>query len=256
MTVSEVYNALNALYPFDLSNRFVSDYGGYDNSGVILNTGALVNKVVWSLDLSEAALTFAKEKGAQLIITHHPAIYRPIHKIDITDCAGKNLIDAIKNGISVISMHLNLDVAENGIDAHLANLFNPTSIKVLQPLDSSGYGRLLKFKEIDVKDIEQILKDSLKTDKIRVYPNAQARVSCAAVFAGAGVSDAAPDLGAELICGSEIKHHIIAKTIENGGFVIDIPHYAAENYSFKKIYQVAAKTLLADNYYFCDKRLL
>ena len=121
MKLSEVFQIANELAPTSVSDEYCARYGAYDNSGVLVNTGEEIRGVVFSLEFSNAALDEAIKTGANLIITHHPAIYAKISAIDSSAFAplGEKLIRAIKNGISVLSMHLNLDCVDGGIDASL-----------------------------------------------------------------------------------------------------------------------------------------
>ena len=122
MKLSEFYQKLDNLAPKKLSDEFCQTFGAYDNSGVLIETGEMeIKKALFSLDFSKDAIAKAKKIGANLIITHHPAIYGKISEICTSDFSplGKKIVDCIQNGIAVISMHLNLDCANGGIDESL-----------------------------------------------------------------------------------------------------------------------------------------
>ena len=120
MKLENIYNILNAEIPHALSDRYVAAYGGHDNSGILLHTGEEIERAVFSLDLSRAAIGRAVVRGAKLIVTHHPAIYYPVSELSVADAMGKKLLDCAKNGISVVAMHLNADCAPRGVDYYLA----------------------------------------------------------------------------------------------------------------------------------------
>ena len=128
MTLNDVYKIADEIAPKALSDALCSKYGMYDNSGVLVDTGKSVDGILFSLDFSLGAIAAAIKAKRRLIVTHHPAIYGKIGNLvggesshgvrDVLGTGGK-LIQAIENGISVLSMHLNLDCADGGIDESL-----------------------------------------------------------------------------------------------------------------------------------------
>lgn len=116
MNCKRIFEELNRLAPLTLSDELVKAEGGYDNSGIIVANDGEITKALFCLDLTRASVAEAIKAGANLIVTHHPAIYRPIKSI--TEAAP--VYECIANGIAVISMHLNLDCARRGIDYSLA----------------------------------------------------------------------------------------------------------------------------------------
>ena len=112
MTLTEFLKKLEKIAPVALSDEFCKKYGMYDNSGIIINASETVNGALFTLDLSSEAVREAVRLGYNLIVTHHPAIYGGIARIN----AGEPVAQCVKYGVSVISMHLNFDVAPEGID--------------------------------------------------------------------------------------------------------------------------------------------
>ncbi|MGN1062084.1 MAG: Nif3-like dinuclear metal center hexameric protein, partial [Candidatus Scatosoma sp.] len=120
MTANDLYVLTERFAPIKYSEEFCSRYGAYDNSGLLLNLKNEVKAAVFSLDLSEEAVKFAVQKGAGAIVTHHPAIYAKLSSLCLGEGEGGAVLAAARAGISVVSMHLNLDAAEGGIDECLA----------------------------------------------------------------------------------------------------------------------------------------
>ena len=141
MNYREVYAKLCEYAPIELSDKLVDLDNGYDNSGIIVGNTGDVKKILFCLDLTGESVKAAIEKDVNLIVTHHPAIYRPIKSIS-EDSA---LYACVKNNIAVISMHLNLDCAETGVDYCLAEGLGGKIIGILTPLgENVGYGRMSK----------------------------------------------------------------------------------------------------------------
>ena len=85
MRLTNVYEAADALAPFRLSREYCETYNFHDNSGIILDCGEDVTGVLCSLDLSHRAVDEAKKVGANVIFTHHPAIFYPVSSLKADD---------------------------------------------------------------------------------------------------------------------------------------------------------------------------
>ena len=107
-----------------------------DNVGQLVSTDDEdVTAVVLSLDLTSKAVDIATNIGANLIITHHPAIPQPVSRLDSSSPQTKELIRCIRCGINVYSAHTNLDAAPDGVSFRLAKKLglSPTSFLVPCP---------------------------------------------------------------------------------------------------------------------------
>ena len=91
-----------------------------------------------ALDAGAEAVEGAVAAGCQLLITHHPFIFKPLKKISLADPVGKLLSLAIKNDLAVISLHTNFDVARGGVNDLLAELLG---VESCEPLKVTSYGR-------------------------------------------------------------------------------------------------------------------
>lgn len=111
MTVQNIFDFLNEKFPTDTACDF-------DNVGLLVgNPCAEVQKAVVALDCTPSAVNTAVSNGAQLMITHHPIIFNPLKQV----LAGSAVYEVIKNGISVISMHTNLDEGLGGVNDCLSS---------------------------------------------------------------------------------------------------------------------------------------
>ena len=141
MNFLDFYNDMLRLAPMEISDRFVGE-GAYDNSGIIIETARDVKTAVYCLDLTSKSVQFAISKNADVIVTHHPAIYRPIKNLS----ANSPLLTAANAGIGVISNHLNLDGAKEGIDYLLMKGLGGEIVGILDDFgNGEGYGRVGVF---------------------------------------------------------------------------------------------------------------
>lgn len=246
--------------PLELSHKLI-EKGDYDNSGIIIKTKDCVNKILFSLDLSVDVVNKAKELDCDTIVTHHPAIYMPIKSLNI-DENSKALVLAIKNDINVISMHLNLDIAEQGTDQNLCLGLGGKDIKIIDLIDQKhGYGRLAKIEKCEIENFVNKAKKAFESDKIIFYGNNL--VEKIASFCGSGASHAISSIrnkkiDADTIITSDIAHHELMELIENGKNVIIIPHYVSEQYGFNKFYALLSQKTQgkAQTFYFLDNRFM
>ncbi|MDE5943127.1 MAG: Nif3-like dinuclear metal center hexameric protein [Clostridia bacterium] len=260
MKLNEVMTVLEKIAPVSLSDAFCKKYGMYDNSGIIINCGGEVNGALFSLDLSINTVNKAKEYGYNLIVTHHPAIYGGISRLDLTrDPQAIALAECIKCGISVISMHLNFDAAPEGIDYHLMQGLGGNKPEILAPIEGGGYGRVYAVKEEKFTAFVERVKKTFNSDRVLSY-GADKSVKKAASFCGAGCDDKAiafaAEKGADVFVSSDMKHHEIAALLGRGINVIHLTHYSAESYGFEKIYSRISKELSVPTLYFYDAELM
>ena len=273
MKLCEVYKVVDAVAPKALSDEYCAKFGAYDNSGILVDTGDDITGVLFTLDLTYAALEKAKAVGANLIITHHPVIYGKISDIRESDFAplDRKLIACIKQGISVISMHLNLDVAAGGIDESLmqgvclssvegGSFTQMEQVQVMHEVGGSGYGRVYGVEETTLGALAEGMKKTFASAHIEVYGDVNRKVKRVASFCGAGGDETgvqfAVEHGADVMISSDFKHHVIVLAIEKGLSVIALTHYASENYGFEKYYQKIRESIALPCVYHTDEILL
>ncbi len=260
MTVEEVFKLLErSVAPVKVSDDFCAKFKMYDNSGIIINCGNEVTGALFSLDLSEAAVSRALELGYTLIVTHHPAIYGGISRFDLTENAqARALAQCLKNGVSVISMHLNFDAAPQGIDYYLMQGLGGENAKVLAQVEGGGYGRAYGVCPRTMPQLTQEIKENFNTNRIIVHGETDGKISKIASFCGAGLDDTAVAFAksekADAVVSSDLSHHRISELVESGIAVIQLTHYCCEAYGFNKIYQNVKTSLQIASSYFTDER--
>ena len=126
--IAEIINFLETVAPLSLQES-------YDNAGLLTGdpeqpcTGAII-----SLDVTEAVLAEAIDKNCNLIIAHHPLIFRGLKRISGADPVGRIVIGAIRNDIAVYAIHTNLDNIVDGVNGRLADRLGILGRQVLQPM--------------------------------------------------------------------------------------------------------------------------
>ncbi len=149
--IQDLLGLLHGLYPTALAEE-------WDNVGLqVGDPAATVARVLVALDPSEAALAEAKRQQAQVLLSHHPLLFRPLKKITPQDATGKILFSAIRDEIAVISAHTNLDRGENGLNDWLATRLE---VEGSLPLATLA-GEWLKLVVYLPKGYETVLSEAL-----------------------------------------------------------------------------------------------
>lgn len=256
--LDEFMAIIEGVSPLSLSHKMI-EKGSYDNSGLLVKSTEKIEKILFSLDLSLEVVNKAIELKCDTIVTHHPAIYQPLKSLSITGETAP-IVLAIKNQINVISMHLNLDIADDGIDQLLCKGLGGQNIEILDLVDEkNGYGRQADVEKTTLADFVNHIKKNFMSDKIIAYGDKE--VKKIASFCGSGATQAIECLDrltADTIVSSDISHHHLKTLIENGKNVVIIPHYVSEQYGFNNFYALLTEKIRgkAQTFYFLDKRFM
>ena len=125
--IKEVIQKLEAFAPPALQES-------YDNAGLIVgDTETELTSVLVSLDTTEAVVEEAIQKGCNLIVSHHPIIFKGLKKITGSTYIERVIISAIKNNIAIYAIHTNLDNVNNGVNNMIANRLGLKNTKLLSP---------------------------------------------------------------------------------------------------------------------------
>lgn len=125
--VSDVLRLLAEAAPWELQED-------YDNSGLIIGDPDLVvRKVLVALDVNEDVVGEAMEKGCNLIVSHHPLIFKGLKRISSRSGTERSVILAIRHGLAIASFHTNLDNVEAGVNGVIAQKLGLQDTRVLLP---------------------------------------------------------------------------------------------------------------------------
>lgn len=268
MKLSEVYKIADEIAPKRLSDEYCARYGAYDNSGILLDSGEEVKGALFALDLTFAAIARAKEIGANLIICHHPAIYGKISDVRVDDehLTGGKIVQCLKAGISVIAMHLNLDLAAGGVDESLmqgvakaAGENSPIIRDSMHVVDGGSYGKAYDLPCITAAALADNIKKEFSSERVLCY-GGEKTVKRAVSCCGGGASEEsilfAAKAGADVFISADFKHHLIGLAMEKGMGVIALTHYASEHYGFEKYYKKICQRLTIPCVYHTEKEWL
>lgn len=219
MTVNDIYTFLNEKYDFSTALS-------YDNVGHLV--GSLDNTVtgiVVCLDCTDEAVTEAVENGANLIVTHHPVIFDPLKSVTEESIVYR----LIRNDISVISAHTNLDQADGGVNDALCGALDLENIEKVT--DSEGYVfRTGELKEVMTADAfaDYVGKKLNVTVKYVGTNNSVKRVGVCSGSGGSMLPDVA-NLGVDAYVTADIKHNVFLEAHALGLVLLDSGHFNTED---------------------------
>lgn len=213
--VSDIYSFIDLFAPFDTQADF-------DNSGYMTgDKNAEVKKALVSLDMTSDVLEQARKEKADLIITHHPLIFNPLRNVMNDSLAYK----VITSGISVISAHTNLDLADCGV--------NSTLIKTLgiEKFSNCETDPFLKIAEIEPVSSDELVKTvSEKLTATVQFNSVKKTVEKIGFCAGAGSSClySAIDEGVDAFITGEAKYNMFLDADESDILLIAAGHFNTE----------------------------
>jgi len=226
-----VMDALERIAP----KRLAEDW---DNPGLLV--GALnqdVHKILVCLDVSDAVVEQAVACGADMIVAHHPLIFKGIRKLRTDLPLGRRLQQLLKHDIAVAAAHTNLDIAEGGVNDVLAQAIGLTKLAafVIERQEADGsvisMGRVGSLPApMTVQDFAVQVRDALPAGHVRLVDAGARPVRKVALCSGSGAEfiQRAAFLGADAYVTGDVKYHEAQQAVELGMHVIDAGHFGTE----------------------------
>ena len=225
-----IMNALERIAP----RRLAEDW---DNPGLLVGSFAQkVERILIALDVDDAVVQEAIARRADMIIAHHPAIFRGIRQLRTDLPLGRRLAALLTNGIVVAAAHTNLDIVRGGVNDVLAThlgLEEISSFAVTAETDgiTESLGRVgVLPAPMDALLFARQVKERLGVTHVRLAAAAARSVRRVAVCGGAGAEfiDNAVRLGADAYVTGDVKYHDAQRAIEQGMHIIDAGHFGTE----------------------------
>ena len=223
-TVQQIYEEMQRIAPLALAES-------WDNPGLLVDCGGEVSRGLVTLDITPEVVEEAARKGCGLIVSHHPVIFSPLKKLSGQDVA----FQLVKNGISAICMHTNLDAAEGGVNEVLAGIFGMREMEAF----AEGCGRVGSIEPVTVPELAKKAQKELASRCNQPFNGPAVQVKFAdtgktvrrlAVISGAGGSlfEDAIARGADCLLTGEANHHHAIDAKRLGLSLIAAGHYATE----------------------------
>ena len=218
MTVQNVWELINSIAPFDTQMEG-------DNSGLLVGTGSReIRNILLALDVTDPVIDEAVALGAGLIVTHHPLMFSPIRSLT-DECFEERLIRRlVREDISLIAAHTNLDQAPGGINDTLAALCGLTEIQ------GEGFFRHGLLPEpMTARSFAGLLAGNLRTT-VRIMAPEDRIIRHVGLCSGSGGDEwiHAAETGCDAFVSGEIKHHLALAMTGSGIAAFECGHFATE----------------------------
>lgn len=207
----------------------------YDNVGLMVgDRNSQISKILVALDCNVDVIEEAKAIGAELILSHHPLLFRKPSNITMDTLQGKKIIELIKNDISLYSSHTNWDSVNQGLNDTFVSFlgFNKGEIMAKNSLEpTAGIGRILKIsEEMNLGQVIERVKEKLNLKTLRFSGDLNKSIKTIAFINGSGEEfmEAAYKQGADLVITGDTTYHYVADYSEMGLGIIDVGHFYSE----------------------------
>ena len=220
----------------------------WDNVGIMVgNIKSEVKKVLIALDCSDAVIDEAVKENADMIITHHPFIFKPIKSLDYSLPISKKIVKVIKNDIVVYSAHTNLDIADFGTNYTLAGLLElQNTVGLIAMGEGNFMGRVGELKdEMTFGSLINFVKSKLGADKLVVNGDINTKIRKVGLCTGAGADyeymKIAKDMGCQAYITGDVGYHDAQIAEDIGICLIDGTHYLTEVIVVSALYDILSK---------------
>lgn len=230
----------------------------YDNAGLqVGDPEMVVSAVLLCLDVNEDVLKEASERECNLIVSHHPLIFRGIKQLTGSDMTQRLVIEALKNNIAVYSAHTNLDSVWHGVSHEIAGKLSVRDIQVLEPQPqnpNAGLGVVGDITPLPKIEFLRKIKETFNVAALRYSSQSPTLVvRRVAVCGGAGASliSSAIKAKADILVTGDVKYHDFT-SYGNEIIIADIGHYESELCSRDILSRVIRENLPDLTLYFSD----
>ena len=220
----------------EIEARFPKHYAmEWDNVGLqVGRSDKEVKRIYLALDATDEVIEEAADWGADMLITHHPMIFKAMKKINDEDFIGRRVLKLIRDDISYYAMHTNYDVI--GMADLSAEHLKLQDTRVLTVTDGSGeqpegFGRVGKLPHVMTLDeFGKYVKECNHLPDVRVYGDLDRKIETVAICTGSGKSMIGDVMaaGADVYVTGDIDYHTAIDTMADGLAIVDAGHYGTE----------------------------
>ena len=245
MTVNELSKYMNEKIPRELSCS-------WDNDGLMCcpNPDREVKKALFTMDVTPEAINHAIEGGYDVIISHHPLIFRGVKTLSGDFGIPARLIKLIKNDIAVMSYHTRFDAVDGGVNDALADIFELTDVEkvVCEGVELMRVGYLPE--ELDIEHFVEVVRAKLGCEHLNYASNSGKVHKLALVGGGGGsyIREAAAS-GADTYLSGEIGYHNLTDCKDYRINLVEAGHYFTERIA---LYNLSELVKEADSTVECD----
>jgi dinuclear metal center YbgI/SA1388 family protein len=246
MKVKEIADAIEQYAPLRLQEE-------WDNAGIqVGDPEAEISGILLCTDATEAVVAEAISRGYNLVIAHHPLIFRGLKKIMGRTPVERAVAMAIKNDITIYSAHTNMDSAWQGVSFRMADKIGMKDVQFLdvntvdpygeQDSVTAGCGVIGDIEPMPAREVLKRVKEAFEVGAVRYSGDGDAVISRVALCGGAGgfLLDKAVAMGAQLYVTADMRYHDFLDSCQRI-VVADIGHYESEHFTKEIFLEIIQK---------------
>ena len=226
MKISGLLRHIDTFAPFSLAED-------WDNSGLLI--GSLddeVKRIGVCLDAVTEAIKSADSKDCNVLVCHHPLIFRPVRNITDQNEQGRAIREALKQNINIIAVHTNWDKAKGGVNDILSNLIGLTNV---EPLDDFGVKGILSPKMTLQKFVKHV-KNSWGLSRLDIFTKkAPEKIFRVSLCGGSGGEFCRSAKGSDIYITADMKYHEISDAVNDGMTIALCDHGEMERASIPSL---------------------
>lgn len=243
MKCSDVLKQLYELAPASLAES-------WDNVGLLVGRPEKeIRRIYIAVDATDDVIEHAEAFGADLLLTHHPMIFKPMKKITGDDFIGRRVLELIRNDISYIALHTNFDIACMADAA--AERLGLTDCDVLEvthetELVREGLGKVGSLPRVmSLSECAALVKKRFELQHVKIFGNPDDEVETVAILPGSGGSEIPSALAhdADVFITGDISHHEGLDANMQGLSIIDAGHYGIEKIFIEYMQRFLSKNM-------------
>lgn len=228
MKVSGLLRHIDTFAPFSLAEE-------WDNSGLLVgNYDDEIKRIGVCLDVVSETVIEAEELGCNVIVAHHPLIFRPVKNITDQTEQGRTILEAVRRNVSIIAAHTNWDKAKGGVNDTLSVLIH---LKNVESLGDFGVWGILSPR-MKLKQFAEHVKSSWNLSRLDIYTkNRPVSVSRVALCGGSGAEfwQSAKAIGADVYVTADMKYHELSDAVNDGMTIALCNHGEMERASVSQL---------------------
>ena len=241
MTIQNVTDFLERIAPAHLQES-------YDNAGLIVGDPSTeVTGILTSLDCTEVIVAEAAARGCNVVVAHHPIVFRGLKRLTGANYVERTVIRAIQLGVAIYAIHTNLDnVRHQGVNERIAEQLDLENLRLLRAKNEEGTIGSGMVGELPEPMLETaflaMLRERMQAEVVRHTALLDQEITTVAVAGGAGgfLLGDAKRAGAQVFVTADYKYHEFFDA--DGQIVIcDIGHYESEQFTTQLLAEVLRK---------------
>jgi dinuclear metal center YbgI/SA1388 family protein len=231
MQIRDLTDFLETLAPLHLQES-------YDNAGLIVGRpDQAVTGVLTTLDCTEAVIAEAINLGCNVIVAHHPIVFKGLKRFNEANYVERVVAEAIRKDIAIYAIHTNLDNMYHGVNARFAEKLGLIDTRILIPksaadstIGSGLVGRL--YAPMHWEAFVEKIHNAMQAEVIRYTKPAHVMIETVAICGGSGsfLLPAAIAAGAQAFVTADFKYHEFFDA-DGKTTIFDIGHFESEQFT-------------------------